>query len=338
MKVLLLGAGASKAAGYPSTKELMQTIGNEVANSGNTLLDAAWEKWKHLRARVTEGRIKTMLDSTNPEVFLSLIDLYQAALAEKDPQKPSMYVETREGILECLRWFFTEKHKQARPRETKREYLRKKLGELSVGDVVITFNWDTIVERTLMEEGLWVPTDGYGFRKRLRVGTAQYSRPLEVDNSKTAITVLKLHGSVGWYSLNGDKLYLDSRDFLSAFPFASDASQTFDADEPPLSQTISTGSVMAYPSFLKRLQGREMQQIWRLADLRLLAADSIEVWGYSLPNSDVAARTLLNPLRFRLGRAKLKMNVHDPDDHVLTRWCKFLGTHPGLKLLSDKLE
>ncbi len=45
-----------------------------------------------------------------------------------------------------------------------------------------------------------------------------------------------------------------------------------------------------------------MQSIWYQAGSSLDMTDSAEVWGYSLPPSDAAVRTLLNALHFRLAR------------------------------------
>jgi len=68
-----------------------------------------------------------------------------------------------------------------------------------------------------------------------------------------------------------------------------------------------------------------MQSIWYQAARSLDVADSVEVWGYSLPPSDTAVRTLLNGLRFRLARGEVEVRVHDPLHEVRERWCEFLG-------------
>ena len=74
----------------------------------------------------------------------------------------------------------------------------------------------------------------------------------------------------------------------------------------------------------------------------------MEVWGYSLPQSDTAVRSLLNCLRFRLAQSnggirvhlvrsllnrlrfrvtqrKVRVRVHDPVREVRDRWQEFLG-------------
>ncbi len=54
-------------------------------------------------------------------------------------------------------------------------------------------------------------------------------------------------------------------------------------------------------------------------------AQSVEVWGYSLPESDTAVRTLLNGLRFRLAEGEVRARVHDPNAEVQDLWRDFLG-------------
>lgn len=55
-------------------------------------------------------------------------------------------------------------------------------------------------------------------------------------------------------------------------------------------------------------------------------ADVVEVWGYSLPESDQAVRALVAPLIDRLEHSKVSVIVHDPDFEARERWKKFLGS------------
>jgi hypothetical protein len=67
-----------------------------------------------------------------------------------------------------------------------------------------------------------------------------------------------------------------------------------------------------YPSFLKQLNGAVMQQIWRFAAKCIENAQRIDVYRYSLPDSDVGIRALLNVLRFRSQSNEVDLRVHDP--------------------------
>ncbi len=146
------------------------------------------------------------------------------------------------------------------------------------------------------------------------------SRPSE-------IIVLKLHGSVGWYLADTELYY--GNDFLNFF-LPDEELLVYDPVErkalrpglPPNNHS----PVIAYPSFLKKLSTPPMPIIWGRADDALRRAHEVEIWGYSLPESDSAVRTLLNPLRFRLERGKIQVSVHEPfDKEVRHRWQQFLG-------------
>jgi hypothetical protein len=68
-----------------------------------------------------------------------------------------------------------------------------------------------------------------------------------------------------------------------------------------------------------------MQQIWQDAAETLRRAERVDVYGYSLPESDLAVRTLFNILRFRAEANALRFLVHDPGPASQERWQTFLG-------------
>src|SRR5262249_48080860 len=55
-------------------------------------------------------------------------------------------------------------------------------------DVVVTFNYDLSIERSLQAAGLWHVNDGYGFR-------------LAPQGANSPVRILKLHGSTNWRGL-----------------------------------------------------------------------------------------------------------------------------------------
>lgn len=65
--------------------------------------------------------------------------------------------------------------------------------------------------------------------------------------------------------------------------------------------------------------------IWDQANKSLALAESVEIWGYSLPQSDTAVRILLNILRFRLANREVRVQVHEGVPEVRDRWQRFLG-------------
>jgi len=352
MRVLVLGAGASKCAGYPLASELIAEIKREAETTSLWNFSKAWREW-NASLKNSRGLISLLLRSPNPEVVLSVPDLFDAAwnaelrenfadfrrvrkgeITDKEggerarqralnARRFQNLIIAKERFRECIDWFFRFKHVEDSQPENRgrRDYLRELLSPLNRGDIVITLNWDTTIERTLLEESRWTPRDGYGFKKQL----AQNKRG---RITASEITVLKLHGSVGWHrSRKNNRLYFDSRHgFLRNLSVSTKTGEVLFLD--PLEKSViglPGNSLLAYPSFLKQLAGVEMQEIWRLAIEALLKADSVEVWGYSLPESDLAVRAILAPLRSRLLSKSTSVGVHDPSKEVQTRWRDFLS-------------
>jgi hypothetical protein len=211
------------------------------------------------------------------------------------------------------------------------------------GDVVVTFNWDALAERVLGELGRWTPIDGYAMDKRhLRYRGKRIEGP-----RSSAVKVLKLHGSVGWYWNRdrrwlGPPIYLDGYVFLRDLGFQSDSEPFGQDPQHPLSDPEShlppfiSQPVMTYPTFLKTIQSPELGRIWYEADRALEQATRVEIYGYSLPWSDGPARALFNKLRFRLARNEASVFVTDPSKRTRDTWLEFLG--PKLKRSSKRLE
>ena len=357
MRVYLFGAGASFKAGYPLAKNLIKEIETEARDSPIVNLSSAWAEWQKLRD-TSSGVAKYLLSNSNPEVVLSLPDLCEAAreseAAEafgkahkifltgsddpggiwdhlKSPERElaNAAIAARGRFLDCLSQYFLYKHYLDSKPENKpaRDYLREVLSRLEENDRVLTLNWDTTVERTLLEDGRWNPMNGYGFEQILHKGFCDGpSEPLDFEIPKSEIVVLKLHGSVGWHQTRAERFYFEERyGFLRYFNYRREGV----AIPLTASETTPIGPpddfLLGYPSFLKQVRGEQMQSIWYQAARSLDLADSVEVWGYSLPPSDTAVRTLLNGLRFRLARGEVKVRVHDPLREVRDRWCEFLG-------------
>jgi hypothetical protein len=69
--------------------------------------------------------------------------------------------------------------------------------------ILITFNWDTLLDRVLWETRGWQPSDGYGLQFRMLYSDGWVET---LPSSSTSVRLLKLHGSTNWlipyYSLN----------------------------------------------------------------------------------------------------------------------------------------
>src|ERR1700735_5503697 len=74
MKVVLLGAGASKSAGYPLASQLMTALRIWAQQSHDLSVQNDWQTWM-LFWENTKGLVRLLLDDANPEIALSILDL-----------------------------------------------------------------------------------------------------------------------------------------------------------------------------------------------------------------------------------------------------------------------
>jgi len=357
MKLIFLGAGSSMPADYPAASNLLATLETHInKDRSDVLLYADWQRFLNLKKCAT-GIAKKILNSTNPEVMLSLLDLYATTLGAKDQDwwnDLSRYWKNRDtealnrmerntddlyskemkkgkagifALLSCIDGYFGWRHYfDSKPEAIQnREYLKKELSSLSKGDVVITTNWDTLVERILAEERRWTPADGYGFRVHLKRDGTDPILPKGIV-TESEVKILKLHGSLGWRYNSDDTIYFPFNKYLKSLPLPANKEPVFvrDLAEPKGTHQYDP-LVVIYPSYIKHLKGEQMQRIWFQAGNAVSKAEEIRIIGYSLPESDFAVRTLLNPLRFRSQKKDVKIFVDDPDPKTRKRWRDFLG-------------
>lgn len=319
MKVLFLGAGASLAADYPPASKLLDELKSEARRSPSTDLREDWETYEGFVAR-TSGVVKRALQNPNPELIFSVLDLLVAAREsehqdwwsllklhdqpveeevllrlrnppwENEPEEFEHVEGVRRALLRGLDHFFWWRHVQDWLPEgaSRRAYLCRELECLQPGDVIVTTNWDSLAERVLFDEGLWTPADGYGFKVLLETIPA-WRETSRVIQGASAIHVLKLHGSFGWYMGGNDRLYLSRARFLQHLPLRQGKQEVAykDSLEPNL-PSVSDQPAVVYPTYLKRLEYPQIQRIWSRAVEAVCRADDFHAIGYSLPPSDTA--------------------------------------------------
>jgi hypothetical protein len=283
MTTYVLGAGASYHAGYPLA-----------SNLGIRLYD--WVK-----SSIPEGNFwRASIEELN-ELYGGLKDLEAILTAlEEHPlgtRAASLSGNTRASIKVCIPEFFNAlRNTQAAL------YDRLADERVTSGDIVITFNYDVLLERSLRKAGLWEISDGYGFEIPLRA----------IAPSK--VKVLKLHGSTNWFG----PLFGGMRGFFQAgpnalpsrpailfpqdFEFLSYPRELYD----PLSVRNTRPGILPALITLTRHKRfyvesssgtREWEDFWRdlwtQAARALRSTDEIVVIGYSMPKADEAARDLL---------------------------------------------
>lgn len=355
MRVLIFGAGASVSAGYPLTVDLLKSVQHRIAQSGDPAIQEQWREWEDfIRRYQSQGLVSLILHSQNPEVALSILDLCGTALQDDSVKKKLelsindhdlAFQEIWEGnplstdfcmdadirnifetslirnpLRQCLSWYFAQRHGEDASGNypSLRTPLRDLLSTLDKGDLIITFNWDTTVERELGAMGRWNPMTGYGIDFKVT------SPPI------SEIRVLKPHGSVGWRRFGSESMFMDE-DLLRGFNLGFELQPWFRTISPPNIKTFEkmTRSLFEYPTFLKETGHRAYLDIWSEALHALSRATQVDIWGYSLPPADSAAVVLMSSLLGRLKRAEIisdvRITVHDPSETTLNRWRDFFG-------------
>lgn len=335
LRVLFLGAGASKAAGLPLTEELLEMVFPRSGSSGWHSVRSA-TRW---RRQLSEA-LKVLYPAGDSQGFrptasdfftaLEVVAAVHADRARLPLDAPSLLADLRTEIARGLHgaiakltlentlhgsWFASDDHPQ----------------------VVITSNWDSLVEQAAASAGrevryLW-PVDAARRRRyTLRRGT---------------VVILKLHGSIDWGT--------DARRNVSATPIKryyadlrtpigastkfrrgnkrSDLVLRFKSIEgvkdrdgmavgfdPPLMATMAVGKYDHIGA---------LHDVWDDAYWCLSRASALDIIGYSFPADDLELRTLLRVTTRQAGKAglakALDLGVSNPAPEAHERARGFLG-------------
>ncbi len=372
MRTYVLGAGASFPI-YPLGGGLFQDIDDHITQCGPFIhrfnYKTDWPSLKQwlatnsnplLRQAYSNGNIEqifTVLDLAEGLVRESLTNILSASKKDEAAVKAAEvdhgslkneigeYRRQRKILLWAMEAFFLDRHEDDSKNFNSGEWndLRELAVRLQAGDVVITFNYDSTVERVLLDLGKWSPSDGYGAEIVLQEN-AYDDTPVALPPS--AVKVLHLHGAVGWYrkpifspsfNPNDGPGGATPRTSLSRAP-----SETAIALDPLLlrglgihhvdaclpSRPPSEPQIMLHPSFLKVYGGESrpnpiFSRLWKDALNALKRADEVTIIGYSLPSADSAAWTLLHT-----GCKRGKTEVVNPSKSVLTNQYVHLIENP----------
>lgn len=359
VEVVFLGAGSAKDAGYPLTAELLKVLEEFARNSPDNQLKKDWKLFEDFKRENCNSLIGTILDSDNPEHILTIHDLLIESLSEKDkyncykvwedlnqvedekkieeiwkkylPDKKNLWKMERikESLVRLIDDFFINKHYEDHRRIKEFPgYLEKVLASC---EVVITTNWDTRAERTLMNLGKWSPHDGYGFDVPIQyVGFNRKStKPERPTLNPSLVKVLKLHGSIGWHSTD-EGIYLRSAGYLQYLRPPAAQRDICDSNAPPDGSGPDKDPMIITPSYLKSFDSPVLETISGQASEALNKASKVTFVGYSLPQGDKAIRGLLNPLKKRIKDKKVQVKVivgKNCGREIISRWQQFFGNN-----------
>jgi hypothetical protein len=363
MTTYVLGAGASYPV-YPLASKLLAAVNDFIVGCGKLIDRFDYEKWPEvlgwlennsnplLRQAFQNGNIEqifTILDLADSLHDDSQIDILRASKQGMEAvnaaklrheglaKDTTEYHHIKRTLMWALEQFFQDGHHRDYQNTGSKEWstLNQFADLVQPRDTVVTFNYDSTIERVLLERKKWFPSNGYG--ERLVFQKDRHDRTV-ITFPDSPVKVLHLHGAVGWYRKpsvrdaylgGGGAIPLEARtpapietkiaidpivlgDF-GLYP-AVDASMP---DRPP-----DEYQVLLHPSFLKDYSGEETGnpvfiEMWRKAAESLRSADKVVIIGYSLPPADSAAWTLL------LTNCTVeRTTIVDPSAAVMTRYRK----------------
>ena len=193
---------------------------------------------------------------------------------------------------------------------------------------VLTANYDTLVEQLA---DVFSDTQAMGLYPIPVVPSPAiegYNPEGKINHSK-ALKLYKLHGSVSWYTSQGES---NSDPIYGCLDFG------VGSDSSPEKLLGDKRRFIVPPVHDKStlLNHERMRNLWRQAKINALApADSLYVIGYSLPETDMAMRTLLweskCPAKQGEQLRKIPLYVVNTDCNLCKHYDKMLGHYYEVK-------
>jgi NAD-dependent SIR2 family protein deacetylase len=332
-QILFVGAGASRACGYPLTSEILPEIKRRL--STNTFDDEHIEKHegglRRLLRRLVPGSDKkqqplitdvlSILDhclESGEELFSAspkTLDLRDARwLLERAMARSIKYIHKREVVpREIVNWI---RKSEAKGNEV----------------TVISTNYDFSLDRALFDDlddwsKDYLKMD-FGFTWRDPENGA-----LVHPAQKAKLRLYKLHGSLNWLGCHRcGNTYVNFARTLVTLADGNGKYSQCECGYKPLR------AVLVAPSFVRRYQDRNLLSVWRSATEALRLADEWIFIGYSLPSEDVAIRALLLRSTFARGDKPVVRAVSASNDSLLRYRQMFPGCHytgDGLRRFLD---
>jgi hypothetical protein len=222
---------------------------------------------------------------------------------------------------------------------------------LQPGDMVVSFNYDLLMDRSLSATGGWFQDDGYAiaFAKHGRRNSDEIVWR-DGRNTKSSITLLKPHGSLNWLYPRSS---WDSVMNMSLQPSAAvprpptdlfcleDMYPRFEDDYPAYEwwerydiehegATFDLHSLIVPPSIAKPYRSYEhlIGPVWgAFAEAMLTRVEKIVLVGYSLREDDVRTHWLLRKAA-REGAQLKEVVLVDPSDAVAERATRIFAPLP----------
>jgi hypothetical protein len=300
--VIVLGAGSSADFGVPTLAGLFKDnharrylVGDP--NLLGTLRDVFW----HPRGHDLESSDKSL---TVEEMLTAIRDWDGEPLDEG--KKPRDVAALRRKLFVLIyKAVFEGKSSKAAHLNPVIEFCRKTLERTTWA----SFNWDC-----MFESSFYYSSGGPGPYER--TNPYVHVRMVNWRQGYLSQELLKLHGSISWWIINGQLTYQQwGYGGELARRWADYAAGREGADHP----------VILEPSAYKYRDApyEHLEPQWKVFFDRLLEADYVVVIGYSLPEADTMARSKI--LTSFQVNTRARWLVVDPSEQVCARYRRLLG-------------
>jgi hypothetical protein len=304
--------------------------GVAAARPGSRALDSAWAGIRHWASAPEAGPLRDCLDG-QVDIELLLTKLYVAEMGA-DPSLVSSDFDARvfrpgqpagewsaqvnwarTVIQRALNMYFLWKATEA---TTARHIAKAWMGQvLRDGDVLITCNYDLLLEQLLWDAGRWSPRDGYGLDFRIVQLLPGYEKAQLASPSLNRL--LKLHGSAGWFENTRTGRAFAGAELVSFFVFGRDNGGLPNEFEFEDAQLLEPGYIK-HPSLRPHLE-----PLWTSAGQALREADQVFVVGYSLPPPDRSMAAFLTTALAQ--RDDVRLTIVDPSAATAGRYEALFG-------------
>ncbi|MTI81764.1 MAG: hypothetical protein FH758_12980 [Firmicutes bacterium] len=170
---------------------------------------------------------------------------------------------------------------------------QKIANNLRPGDAVISFNYELLMDNSLMATSNWHPGDGYGVKCSL------LSAGKCTDfGDKSSVHLYKLHGSLNWlYCTHCRKLFTAVETVENKLRFICNHSDKVLCNHMGCRHPLLP--IIIPPTMMKNYDSIPFtQKLWRLARNALANARHIIIIGYSFPPTDFRTKWLFRKAMF----------------------------------------
>lgn len=298
MRIFVLGAGFSVSCEYPSGKDLFKTIFDYINLSG-------WKNFEESKKFCLEALTDLGVDiSKKEDVYFDELLLKINKFSEVGRDCKGIYIPLRFVLTETARSYFYKKLKEnAQKIKPVLNFVKglKKSVKLSDSDIIVSFNWDLLVEYAIKKIG-----HTYGY-----------------DLYDGDMPILKPHGSISWRRTVG---YEGMQIF-----------DTFEDYDPEY--RMKDSQLMIVPGDRENPQIRKLQKVWKQVEKVLSQTNEIIFIGYSMPSYDTYALDILKKnvlTRIQKDLKPSQIEVVNPKSDVVKKYRDLFGN--DIKLSQCEFE